>query len=149
MVDFMSGREIRIYRDMLLAFMGHILKELYGDEALDVLMRWRHEKIRKRWKEIAENTGRKDPEYLFRLFSKEAHEFEVIRKSRKALEVKVKKCIHADIFRKLNATDIGYKLICSGDEAVTEGFNPKIKFSRPKVLMKGDDCCHFIWELQE
>jgi hypothetical protein len=48
---------------------------------------------------------------------------------KKALEVKVTRYIHAETFRKLNATHIGQKLICSGDEAVTEEFNPKIKLT--------------------
>jgi len=61
------------------------------------------------------------------------------------LEVKVYKCIHAKVFRKLNATNIGYKLICRGDDAATEGFSPDIELICPKILMKGDDCCHFIW----
>ena len=51
--------------------------------------------------------------------------------------------------KKLNAANIGEKLICSGDVAVTEGFNPKMKFMRPKLLMVGDDCCHFKWELKD
>ncbi|RLI06751.1 hypothetical protein DRO22_00125 [Candidatus Bathyarchaeota archaeon] len=145
----MSGADRIICRDTLLAFMGHILVSQYGEEALEVLMKWNHERIKQRWREIAESTGRNDPEYLFCLFSKEAHEFEVIRKDKEALEVKVTRCLHAETFKKLNATHIGQKLICSGDEAVTEGFNPKIKFKRPKLLMAGDDCCHFIWELKK
>lgn len=133
----------------MLSFMGHILVSEFGEEALDALMKWRSENIRKEWKEIAKSTGRSDPEYLFCLFSEKAHEFEVIRKNKEALEVKVTKCVHADTFKKLNAANIGQKLICSGDVAVTEGFNPKIKFKRPKLMMAGDDYCHFIWELQE
>jgi len=145
----MSGVNLRVYQDFLLAIMGHILINQYGEEALDVLTSWIHEKIRERWREMAKSTGRSDPEYLFCLFNKEAHEFEVIRKDKRALEVKVTRCVHAETFRKLNAAHIGQKLICSGDEAVTEGFNPRIKFTRPKLLMAGDEFCHFIWELQE
>jgi len=145
----MSGRDLRICRDTMLAFMGHILESQYGEEALDVLMKWQNEKTKEKWREITKSAGRSDPEYLFSLFNKDAHDFEVIRKDRQALEVKVTRCVHAEIFKKLNATHIGQKLICSGDTAVTEGFNPKIKFTRPKLLMAGDDCCHFIWELQE
>jgi hypothetical protein len=43
--------------------------------------------------------------------------------------------------------DVGMKMICMGDYAVVEGFNPEIRFTRPKTLMAGDDCCHFIFEL--
>ncbi len=141
--------EVRYYRDLLLIFMARILEKEFGKEALDLLAEWRYKKTRERWKEIAEKTGRNDPEYLFRLFSKEAHDYEVVRKDRKVLEVIVKKCVHAEVFKKFNATDIGLKLICQGDHAVVEGFNPKIKFTRPKILMAGDDCCHFKFELEE
>ena len=144
----MSEKDLRICRDTQLAIMGHILISQYGEEALDVLAKWQNEKTKKRWGEIARSTGRNDPEYLFSLFSEKAHEFEVIRKNAKALEVKVTECVHADTFKKLNAAHIGEKLVCSGDVAVTDGFNPKIKFMRPKLLMVGDDCCHFKWELK-
>ncbi len=143
----MSGKELRISRDTLLAFMGHVLISQYGDEALDVLMKWNHARTREKWRETAKSIGRSDPEYLFCLFSGEAHEYEVIRKDRKVLEVKVTKCVHADTFKRLNATEIGRKLICNGDQAVTEGYNPEIRFTRLKLLMAGDDYCHFIWEL--
>ena len=134
---------------MLLAMMGHILISQYGDEALDLLMNWLHERTKKRWEEVAESTGRRDPEYLFCLFTDEVHEFEVLRKNKGVLEVKVTKCVHADSFKELNAAHIGEKLICSGDFAISKGFNPQIKFTRPKLLMTGDDCCHFLWELED
>jgi len=143
----MSEKESIICRDMSLAIMGHVLINQYGEEALDTLTKWQDERTRKRWEEIARSTGRSDPEYLFRLFRKVVHEFEVIRKNRKALEVRVTKCLHAETFKRLNAATIGRKLICDGDFAVTEGFNPEIKFTRRKLLMSGDDCCHFVWEL--
>jgi len=143
----MSEKDLRVCRDMQLAIMGHILVNQYGEEALDVLMEWQNEITKKRWAEIAESTGRKDPGYLLCLFSERAHEFEVIRNNENALEVKVTKCIHSDTFKKLNATHIGEKLVCSGDFSVTEGFNPKMEFRRPKLLMASDDCCHFVWEL--
>jgi hypothetical protein len=143
----MYGDELRVCRDMQLAIMGHILIEQYGKEALDALMTWNNERTRTRWREIAKSTGRRDPEYLFRLFNTKAHVFTIIRKNETALEVQVTKCIHADTFKKLNAMHIGEKLICSGDVSATKGFNPAIRFERPQVLMRGDDCCHFIWEL--
>jgi len=71
----------------------------------------------------------------------------VIRKNETALEVKVTKCMHADTLKKLNATHIGEKLICSNDASATEGLNPKSRFRRPKLLVTSDDCCHFVWEL--
>ncbi len=144
-----QGRELRIYRDTLLIHMARILTKEFGHEALDKLVEWQQEKTRKQWREKAKTCGCAGPDYLFCLFSKDAHEFEVIRKNEQVLEVKVTKCVHADVFAEHNACDLGQKLICSGDHAVVEGFNPKMKLSRPKVLMAGDDCCYFKFELQK
>lgn len=135
-------------RDLLLVTTARFLQREYGDGALEALIEWKDERSRERWKEIADETGRSDPEYLFRLFTDRVHEFEVVRRSPEALEVRVTRCAHEENFMGLNATDVGMKMICMGDFAVVEGFNPGIRFERPKTLMAGDDCCHFIFELE-
>jgi predicted ArsR family transcriptional regulator len=119
----------------------------YGEEVLDAISDWKDKRTRERWAEIAEATGRSDPEYLFRLFSDAVHDYEVIRKDPDALEVRVTRCAHAEAFRSLNATDVVIKMVCMGGHAVAEGFNPRIRFSRPKTIMAGDDCCNFVFEL--
>ena len=40
-------------------------------------------------------------------------------------------------------------IICCSDYAYCRGFNPKIKLTRTKTLMQGDDCCDFRWELED
>ena len=134
-------------RTLLLVTSSRFLMKEYGEEILDAITEYKNNKTRERWAEIAQTTGRSDPEYLFRLFTDTVHEYQVIRKTPEALEVKVTRCAHADAFKTLNATDIGYKMICMGDHAVAEGFNPGIRFTRPKTIMAGDDCCHFVFEL--
>lgn len=135
------------HRDMLLIMMGRFIGEEYGEGALEALADFKEKRTRDRWRDIAKTSGRSDPEYLFRLFSDAVHEYEVLRKDREVLEVKVTRCAHAENFRRFNASDVGMRMICMGDYAVVEGFNPRIKFTRPKTLMKGDDCCHFVFEL--
>ena len=137
-----------VNRDMLMITAARFLENEYGEGAVESLARWKDERNRERWREISESTGRSDPKYLFRLFSDIVHEYEVIRKGPDALEVKVNRCLHAETFQRFNATDIGMKMICMGDFAVVEGFNPDMKLRRPKTLMAGDDCCHFIFELK-
>lgn len=136
-------------RALLLVTSSRFLMKEYGEGILDAIADYKNSRTRMRWAEIAQATGRSDPEYLFRLFSDTVHEYQVIRKTPEALEVKVTRCAHADAFKTLNATDIGMKMICMGDYAVTEGFNPKIRFTRSKTIMAGDDCCHFIFELDK
>ena len=134
-------------RDMLLVSAARFLEAEYGAGALEALAEYKNSRNRDKWREISEETGRNEPEYLFRPFSDTVHEYEVVRKDRNALEVIVTRCIHAENFQRFNAADVGMKMICMADYAVVEGFNPEIRFRRPKTLMDGDECCHFIFEL--
>lgn len=53
---------------------------------------------------------------------------------------KFTRCMWAEIFRSLNAEDIGL-WICEGDAPAATAFNPKIKLKRTKTLMEGHDYC--------
>ena len=70
----------------------------------------------------------------------EVHDCEVIRRGSDALEVKVTICAHAEVFRRFNAADVGMKMIYMGDQAVVEGFNPKIRFAR-RVRLGSTSAC--------
>ncbi|MGQ9596172.1 MAG: L-2-amino-thiazoline-4-carboxylic acid hydrolase [Thermoproteota archaeon] len=141
--------ELRYYRDFSLIVMSRILEKELGKDALDMLVDWRNRRVEKEWRKRGQETKDKTPRYFLSLFSKEAHEFEVIRESEETLEVVVKKCIHAEVFKKFNAADIGEKMICSGDHHVIKGFDHGIELIRDKLLMRGDDCCHFLFRLKE
>ena len=64
-----------------------------------------------------------------------------------AFEMKVAECLTASTFLAQNAGDIGYALVCWGDYAWAEGYNPKIKLVRDKTLMEGHAYCNhrYIW----
>jgi hypothetical protein len=62
--------------------------------------------------------------------------------------VRMPECLVAKTFREADAADIGYAAICNADFAVINTFNPKIKLTRNKCLMNGDDCCLFEYTLE-
>lgn len=136
-------------QDMLLIIAIRTLENQFDEGIIDKIVEWKHEQTKENWEEISESEDRTDPEYLFRLFDDNVHDYDVIEKNRDRLEVKVESCKHAETFKKFNAADIGRRMICAGDRAVVEGFNTEINFERPEVLMDGDDSCHFIFELQK
>jgi hypothetical protein len=74
--------------------------------------------------------------------------FEFVKDTEKEVEVKITECLWAKTFRQANAADIGYSLICHGDVAATKAYNPKIKLTRSKILMKGDDECRFRYVME-
>lgn len=67
--------------------------------------------------------------------------YEIVEKTDKVLELKITECLAAKILLEMNAADIGYVMICDPDGVSSREFNPKIKTTNPKNLMKGDDVC--------
>ena len=67
--------------------------------------------------------------------------FEIVEQTDQVLEMKYTECLPAKLLRAMNAVDIGLALECSGAAAVAKAFNPKMSYSNPKNLMKGDSYC--------
>jgi hypothetical protein len=63
----------------------------------------------------------------------------------KSHEIKVTECLWAQTFLEADAGDIGFASICYGDEAMAAAYDQRLKLTRTKTLMEGDDCCHFRW----
>ena len=66
---------------------------------------------------------------------------EIVERSDKAYEVKYTECLMAKLYREMNAADIGYAIECFPSAAAAKAFNPKMKLTNPKNLMKGDSVC--------
>jgi hypothetical protein len=66
---------------------------------------------------------------------------DVAEQTDKVFELKYTECLPAKLLRAMNAVDIGLALECSGAAAAAKAFNPKISYSNPKNLMKGDSYC--------
>ena len=75
-------------------------------------------------------------------------EYEITQQDDKVLEIKYTKCLFAEIFREMNAADIGWALECSAGDTIMKIYNPDIKFSNPNNLMKGDSSCIERFELK-
>jgi hypothetical protein len=74
-------------------------------------------------------------------------EMEIVEDTDEAFELKVTKCIWASTFLEADAGDLGFAMVCHGDYAWAESFNPKIKLVRDKTLMEGDAICNhrYVW----
>lgn len=73
---------------------------------------------------------------------------ELVKDTEKEADVKITECLWAKTFRQADAADIGYAVFCHGDVAATQAFNPKLKMTRSKVLMKGDNECRYRWVME-
>ncbi len=70
-----------------------------------------------------------------------------VEKSEKAAEIRVTECLWAKTFREAGAADIGYATVCHPDFASATAFNPKIRMTRTKTLMQGDEYCNHRWTM--
>ena len=64
------------------------------------------------------------------------------------VEVRVTRCLWAQTFREAGAADIGYAMVCHPDFLAGPAFNPKIRMTRTKTLMLGDDLCNHRWVVE-
>jgi hypothetical protein len=73
--------------------------------------------------------------------------FEFIKDTEKEAEVRITECLWAQTFRQANAADIGFAMVCNPDVAILKAYNSRIALNRPKLLMKGDNECRFLWTM--
>lgn len=141
---------VKSCRNRELIYACRVIADRFGPEAVDDLAERHRAHIREAFAEKARQVGRTDLAALreaMNLSSSPNHEYEIIADEPDHFEFKVTNCIHAEEFAAWNARDLGRKFMCAGDEAMVEGFNPRIRFERPKLLMNGDECCHFIYRV--
>ena len=74
--------------------------------------------------------------------------YKILKDTEKEAEMSITECLWAKTFRRLDAGDIGYALVCHSDVGSIQAFNPQITFNRPKLLMKGDSECLFQYRMQ-
>ena len=72
----------------------------------------------------------------------------VLEVSNMHITVEMTECLWADVFRDLEAAELGYIMCCKGDFAMAQAFSPKLNLEMTETLMQGDNrCCQvFRWE---
>jgi len=73
--------------------------------------------------------------------------YETAEKTENVYETKITQCLPAKIWAEMKAADLGYALECSGTDAMAKAFNPKMRSTSLKNIMKGDDICLLRFEL--
>lgn len=81
-------------------------------------------------------------------FMKHALTFDIIEDTDSVFEIRVTECLWAKTFRENGASDIGYATLCHTDYAGCQAFNEKIRMTRSRTLMQGNNYCdhRWIWE---
>jgi len=129
------------------------LKQVFGDQVIDVVLAERAKKMREIWRNIALDHGKNDIEGLRETLWTwcEAAGFEFsVTETDEGTQFHVTKCPLAEFARELQAADWGYICYCADDPHIVAGFNPAMGFRRTKTLMEGHECCdHFYYMKSE
>jgi len=78
-----------------------------------------------------------------------ANESELVEITDTEIATNITRCRYADMYKEHGMEEFGYLLSCGRDFAMVAGFNPKIKLTRTKTIMEGDDICDFRFETVE
>ena len=68
-----------------------------------------------------------------------------VKDTESELGLHVTECLDAEVFKELEAEDIGYFVVCNPDYAYARACNTCIKLMRNKTLMQGDEYCDHLW----
>jgi hypothetical protein len=128
---------------------GRALVDAFGSEVLAVLEATTNKRVAD-WLRNRDLAKRNLDTLESLLWDQLGEEFEYtqIERTPETMKYSVTRCPYAIDMRKRDAGDIGYALYCAGDYGYCEGLNPKIRFTRSKTLMQGDDCCDHAYELK-
>lgn len=132
---------------------GRYLKQELGDkEAIELIKKVTYRALTDVGKRQAQQMGNNSFQAYVRQFKdpngyKYTLTKEVVEDTETVCELKVTECLWASTFLQQNAGDIGFAVVCHGDYAWPQGFNPKIKMVRDKTLMEGHEYCNhrYIW----
>lgn len=140
--------EARIIKPFLEAFFSEIGEDRTYEIANSVV----EDLARKQGAESAVNLQKNSPETLLDHLGPHraggALEVKQISESDTHNRFDIVRCSYVDMYEKLDMREMGSTLSCNRDACFFQGVNAKFKLTRTKTLMKGNDCCNFLVELE-
>jgi hypothetical protein len=140
-----------------LADVTNAFSEAIGREkAIDIVEKFSEEKSIEMIKKIVSQnpiTNFNDFKKLFLSqmkseFMNNAVTFTIKENTENKLEFKITECLWATAHKKMGETELGFCAFCKPDYAMAKTYHPKIKLTRTKTLMQGDEFCNhtYTWE---
>lgn len=74
---------------------------------------------------------------------------EVLAATDKVFDYNVHRCRYAEMYREMGLGEIGHLLSCNRDGTFCQGYDPRIRMTRTKTIMKGDSHCNFRYRLDD
>lgn len=148
-VGVLVRREIEVR--LLIPLLEELGEEFGRDKVMAVFARTIEGIARAQGKETAERMGDNSLQAFERSLEAwtrgGAMERLPIEAGEKRVRFDVTRCLYAEKYRELGASEIGFLFSCARDAAWMEGFNPQVRMERTRTIMQGDTRCDFCYEL--
>ncbi len=86
---------------------------------------------------------------LERWTANDALRIEVLEQDDERFDFNVVRCRYSEMYREMGLGDIGALLSCNRDGAFCEGYDERLKLSRPQTIMSGASHCNFRYRWRE
>jgi hypothetical protein len=148
-VSMSTEENYTFFYGMFIPLLQSLQKEMENEKFIELITKTSTEGLETMVNSIIKDMPEKDLK-AFAAFFKDilatapynsAFTCEIVEQTDKVLELKYTQCLPAKLLRAMNAADIGFAIECSGAKSASRAFNPKISFSNPKNMMKGDSYC--------
>jgi hypothetical protein len=123
---------------------NNALVDKFGPEVIETVEEEKGKRVRKAWANFANKQESKTLDlFISTVWEPNLDLFDctVTKKSENEVQMKVTRCIFAEIAKELGIEKWGFRLYCKDDPHMVAGYNPKMEYKREKTLMEGDDCC--------
>ena len=77
-----------------------------------------------------------------------AYEKEELALTETRYDFDIKRCLYAEMYKKIGLADLGFVLSCGRDFDMINGFNPRMRLVRTKTIMEGHEICDFRIHLE-
>ncbi len=134
---------------LLRAFQNEIGSERTNEITTKVLGKLQHKIGREIVSQFKGNSIEKTAA-AFPMFSAgDGLDYEVLRQTPDTLEVNVTRCGYAQIYKDLDAPDLGLLCMCNPDFDFMKGFTPDVVMTRTQAIMEGASHCHLIYQIKK
>jgi hypothetical protein len=96
---------------------------------------------------IGSNGTLKDFISIYKAFESQNLVFDVIEESDQRFEIEVRRCLIYEAFKELGMDDLT-KWMCDIAFLYFKSYHPKLKYTKDRMIARGDETCHevFLWQ---
>lgn len=152
-MDIPLIEQIRIRAQVLVPLLRAFQNEIGSDRTNEIVRKalrsYAHKVGQEMRSQLKGNSMEKVAAFISMSSAGDALDVEVLKQTPDAFEIKVTGCRYTQIFKELNATDLGFLCLCELDIPLAESFVPDVEFTRTQTIMQGASHCDHRYQMKK